>query len=75
MMISEAEKHYKKLAEIIPRTLESRIHPSEHHEDYIKKLNSVHQKHKEIFVNMNRVFFKLTKKAFEDGTIKKPKIC
>lgn len=63
--ITDAEKHYSMLMEFLPKGLDTKLTTEKKYKDHMKKLKSIHNRQKEIFVNTTKMFLKMSKKGLK----------
>ncbi len=59
--INELDNHYNLLMNYLPKALDYELTTEAKNKEHINKLQSVQQKQKEIFVNITKLFVKLSK--------------
>jgi hypothetical protein len=59
--INKLDSHYRMLMSYVPKTLDYKLTTEAEYKKYIGTLHSIHQKQKEIFLNISKLFMKLSK--------------
>jgi len=63
--INALDEHYRLLMHYMPKTLDYKIKTEAKYNEHVNKLHSVHKKQKEIFVDIVRLFLKLSKSSLK----------